>query len=168
MQFDPTTQQMRFDSPLGAMCLAASSQGLVGAWFIDQKHRPEGMQGAGAWPTRARHPVLRAAAAQLEAYFERRRSVFELPIDLRHGTPFQQAVWRALLEIDAGRTASYGALGRRIGKPGAARAIGAAVGRNTLSIIVPCHRILGSDGSLTGYAGGLQRKTALLQLEGVL
>ena len=99
-------------------------------------------------------------------YFAGHRTSFELPLDFGAGTDFQQAVWRALLKIPHGTTRSYGALSADIGKPTAVRAVGSAVGRNPLSIIVPCHRVMGADGSLTGYAGGLERKTALLQLEG--
>lgn len=95
------------------------------------------------------------------------RAGFDLALDLGGGTPFQQAVWQALLRIPRGQTASYGALARSIGKTQAVRAVGAAVGRNPLSVVVPCHRVLGSDGSLTGYAGGLERKQALLRLEGI-
>ena len=95
------------------------------------------------------------------------RAGFDLALDLGGGTPFQQAVWQALLRIPRGQTASYVALARSIGKPQAVRAVGAAVGRNPLSVVVPCHRVLGSDGSLTGYAGGLERKQALLRLEGI-
>jgi methylated-DNA-[protein]-cysteine S-methyltransferase len=110
--------------------------------------------------------VLRQALQQLQEYFDGRRTLFELPLDLRWGTAFQQSVWQALLAIPPGRTTSYAELGRRLGRPQAARAIGAAVGRNPMSVIVPCHRVLGTAGTLTGYAGGLERKTALLQLEG--
>jgi methylated-DNA-[protein]-cysteine S-methyltransferase len=112
--------------------------------------------------------VLQQAAAQLAEYFAGCRQCFELQLDLRAGTAFQQAVWQALLNLPYGHTTSYGELARRIGRPKAVRALGAAVGRNPVSIIVPCHRVMGADGSLTGYAGGLPRKTALLQLEGVL
>ena len=96
------------------------------------------------------------------------RCDFELPLDLEAGTSFQQAVWRALLQIPAGGTTSYGALGQCLGKPQASRAVGAAVGRNPVSVVVPCHRVLGTGGALTGYAGGLERKSALLRLEGAL
>ena len=168
MQFDPSMVQTRYQSPLGEMCLAASSAGLAGAWFIDQRYLPERLQGDEAWPRDDQNSVLQRAIAQLQDYFNGSRTVFDLPLDLRHGTPFQQAVWRALLTLEAGQTAGYGALGTRLGRPGAARAVGAAVGRNTISIIVPCHRVIGSAGSLTGYAGGLQRKAALLQREGTL
>jgi len=162
MKFDPHTVQTRYASPLGPMIVAATPQGLAGVWFEGQRHLPD----VSAWPHEASHPVLRQAIAQLEDYFAGRRSGFDLPLDLQGGTAFQQSVWQALLAIPAGGTTSYGTLSARIGKPAAVRAVGAAVGRNPVSIIVPCHRVLGADGSLTGYAGGLERKTALLALEG--
>jgi methylated-DNA-[protein]-cysteine S-methyltransferase len=111
--------------------------------------------------------VLKQATQQLMEYFAGTRTQFDLPLDLTGGTAFQQSVWQALLAIPQGATASYGQISSRIGKPAAVRAVGAAVGRNPVSIIVPCHRVMGADGSLTGYAGGLDRKTALLHLEGV-
>ena len=154
----------RYDSPLGRMLLAATGRGLAGVWFEGQKHGPDSR----GWPEDPRHPVLREAAAQLRAYFAGERDGFELPLDLQAGTAFQQSVWAALREIPRGGTASYAQLARRLGRPRAARAIGAAVGRNPVSVVVPCHRVLGTDGSLTGYAGGLDRKTALLKLEGAL
>jgi methylated-DNA-[protein]-cysteine S-methyltransferase len=150
-----------FESPLGRMTLAASSTGLAGVWFNDQKHMPD----VSRWPVQNDHPVLLQAMAQLQAYFAGTRQTFDVPLDTRRGTPFQQQVWQALLDIPAGQTTSYGTLSQRIGKSKAVRAVGAAVGRNPISIIVPCHRVLGADGSLTGYAGGLGRKTSLLQLE---
>jgi methylated-DNA-[protein]-cysteine S-methyltransferase len=109
--------------------------------------------------------VLLRAQAQLAEYFAERRRVFELPLDLSSGTAFQQTVWNGLLQISPGSTTAYGELARRIGKPLAVRALGSAVGRNPISIIVPCHRVVGASGALTGYAGGLDRKTALLRLE---
>ena len=154
----------RYESPLGTVLLAATDRGLAGVWFVGQRHGPDSR----GWREEPQHPVLREAIAQLRAYFAGERSRFELPLDLQAGTPFQQSVWQALLAIPPGGTTSYGQLARQVGKPQAARAIGAAVGRNPVSIIVPCHRVLGTGGSLTGYAGGLERKTALLQLEGVL
>ena len=163
MKFDPHTVQTRCPSPLGDMVLAATDHGLAGAWFDGQRHQPAMEH----WPTAPNHPVLLQAAAQLGEYFNGQRTQFNLPLDLRGGTPFQQAVWHALLGIGAGSVSSYGALGWQIHKPSAVRAVGAAVGRNPISVIVPCHRVLGADGSLTGYAGGLDRKTALLKLEGV-
>jgi methylated-DNA-[protein]-cysteine S-methyltransferase len=152
------------DSPLGGVTLAATDAGLAGLWFDQQRHWPD-MRG---WRTNDAHPVLREAAAQLLAYFAGQRERFDLPLDLSHGTAFQQSVWQALLAIPAGTTVSYGALSMDLGNPAAVRAVGAAVGRNPISVIVPCHRVLGSNGSLTGYAGGLDRKTALLELEGAL
>jgi methylated-DNA-[protein]-cysteine S-methyltransferase len=148
-------------SPLGSMTLAATATGLAGIWFDGQKHMPD----TGAWPVQADHPLLLLAANQLAQYFAGQRRQFDLPLDLDQGTVFQQAVWQGLLGIPAGQTVSYGALGARIGRAGAVRAVGAAVGRNPLSIVVPCHRVVGANGSLTGYAGGLERKAALLELE---
>jgi methylated-DNA-[protein]-cysteine S-methyltransferase len=152
------------DSTLGAITLAATDKGLAGVWFDQQRHWPD-MTG---WQARTDHPVLREAATQLGDYFAGRRQHFDLSLDLSHGTAFQQSVWQALLAIPAGQTTSYGALSAGVGNPAAVRAVGAAVGRNPISVIVPCHRVLGADGSLTGYAGGLDRKTALLELEGAL
>ena len=163
MKFDPRTVRTRYDSPLGPMTLAATEAGLAGAWFEGQRHLPPELE---RWPEQPTHPLLQRAAAQLDAYFAGRQSSFDLPLDLSGGTAFQQSVWRALLAIPSGQTTSYGAIAQGIGKPAAVRAVGAAVGRNPLSVIVPCHRVLGQGGSLTGYAGGLARKTALLQLEG--
>jgi methylated-DNA-[protein]-cysteine S-methyltransferase len=162
MKFDPSIVQARYDSPLGPMIVAATDRGLAGVWFEQQKHLPD----CGSWPYDPRHPVLREALDQLRGYFAGERTTFELPLDLQGGTPFQQAVWQALLAIPRGRTVTYRHVGEQAGRPGAMRAVGSAVGRNPLSIVVPCHRVVGSDGSLTGYAGGLERKRALLQLEG--
>jgi methylated-DNA-[protein]-cysteine S-methyltransferase len=150
-----------YDSPLGPMTLAASGKALVGVWFDGQKHMPD----ARGWPEQPAHPVLQQARKELTQYFAGERQQFDVPLDTGRGTDFQQQVWRALLDIPAGQTISYGTLGARIGRAAAVRAVGAAVGRNPLSIVVPCHRVLGANGSLTGYAGGLERKTALLQLE---
>ena len=152
------------DSALGGIILAATGKGLAGLWFHGQRHMPN-MTG---WQPAPRHPVLRETEQQLADYFAGRRRQFDLPLDLSHGTAFQQSVWQALLAIAPGRTTSYGALALAIGEPAAVRAVGAAVGRNPISVIVPCHRVLGADGSLTGYAGGLERKRALLKLEGAL
>ncbi|MBS0505751.1 MAG: methylated-DNA--[protein]-cysteine S-methyltransferase [Proteobacteria bacterium] len=165
MQFPRDTVQARTTTPLGDIRLAAGPHGLVGLWFDGQRHLPARLDGPGAWPTDDHHPLLRAAADQLRQYLAGQRQAFDLPLDLSGGTPFQQAVWRALLALPRGATTSYGALARQIGKPAAVRAVGAAVGRNPISVAVPCHRVLGQDGALTGYAGGLPRKVALLRLE---
>ena len=167
MKFDTSIVQTRFESPLGSMIIAATHKGLVGLWFDGQRHLPPELAVAGLWPSDPNHPVLRGAREQLSEYFAGKRTAFELPLDLAYGTAFQQSVWQALLKIPRGGTASYGEVSQRIGKPAAVRAVGAAIGRNPVSIIVPCHRVLGADGSLTGYAGGLERKIALLRLEGV-
>lgn len=153
------------DSPLGALRLVASPDGLAGLWFVQRQHHEPTVQQRSSWPFVASHPVLDTAAQQLAEYFLGLRRHFDLPLDLRQGTDFQRGVWQALLAIPAGATLSYGALADRIGNPQAVRAVGAAVGRNPLSIIVPCHRVVGATGKLTGYAGGLDRKQALLLLE---
>lgn len=167
MQFHPLTVQARADTPLGPMRLAASPNGLSGVWFEGQRHEPTAhLHGSEAWALApGDHPVLQEAAHQLQQYLGGQRQHFDLPLDLSGGTAFQQSVWRALLQIGRGQTISYGTLGRQLGNPSAVRAVGAAVGRNPLSVVVPCHRVLGADGSLTGYAGGLDRKRALLTLE---
>ena len=157
-------------TPLGQLTLAAGTHGLAGAWFEDQQHRPPALCGAGnaAWPSAPSHPVLREAAGQIEAYFSGALKVFDLPLDLSAGTDFQRTVWQALLALQRGQTCTYGELSKGIGRPLAVRATGGAIGRNPLSVIVPCHRVIGQGGALTGYAGGLARKRALLQLEGAL
>lgn len=155
----------RTASPLGELILACSDQGLCGVWFEGQRHGPQASVVQG-WQSAPDHPLLQATAAQLQDYFAGRRTVFDLPLDLSRGTAFQQTVWQALLAIAAGTHQSYGQLATRLNKPQAVRAVGAAVGRTPVSIIVPCHRVLGSTGQLTGYAGGLERKRALLLLEG--
>jgi len=149
-----------FASPIGNLLLAAGKVGLAGVWFERQKHRPDRT----GWKRAPDNPVLALAKRQLAEYFARRRREFELPLDPQ-GTPFQRAVWKAIAAVAYGETISYKELARRAGHPGAMRAVAAATGRNPLGIIVPCHRIVGADGSLTGYAGGLARKRALLALE---
>jgi methylated-DNA-[protein]-cysteine S-methyltransferase len=150
-----------WNSPLGPMLLAASQEGLVGAWFDGQRH----FTGRdAAWKSDAAHPVLRDAQRQLQAYFDRSLRRFEIALDPA-GTGFQRKVWLAIAAVPYGEVLTYGELARSAGAEGSARAAGAATGRNPLSIIVPCHRIVGADGALTGYAGGLQRKRVLLDLE---
>ena len=161
MKFHASTVQARYDSPLGPMIVAATDRGLAGLWFEGQRHLPD----SSGWPHAPEHPVLVRAVAQLRDYFTGQRVRFDLPLDLQGGTAFQQSVWQALLAIPSGGTTSYGAISERVGRPAAVRAVGAAIGRNPVSIIVPCHRVLGRDGSLPGYAGGLERQSALLGLE---
>lgn len=158
--------QRHMHTPLGNLVLLASPAGLAVVWFEGQSQLPSTWAHLPHAP--AEHAVLRHAARQLKEYFEGRRHAFDLPLDLSSGTPFQQSVWRDLLDIGYGHTCSYADVAQRIGKTRAVRAVGAAVGANPLGIIVPCHRVIGADGSLTGYAAGLERKTWLLQLEGGL
>ena len=161
MKFHISIVQTTWLGPLGPMVVAATDEGLAGVWFEDQRHMPDNAM----WRVAPEHPILVQATRQLKEYFSGERTHFDLPLDLQGGTSFQQSVWQALLAIPSGATTSYGEISTRIGKPAAVRAVGAAVGRNPVSVIVPCHRVLGRDGSLTGYAGGLERKTALLALE---
>lgn len=147
------------DSPVGLLRLIASAAGLSGVHFLDEP-RP-----ACDLPCNATHPVLARTAQQLEAYWQGRLTTFDLPLAPR-GTDFQRRVWEVLLTIDLGRRSWYGAIAGTIDSPRAVRAVGGAVGRNPLAIIVPCHRVLGRDGSLTGFAGGLERKRILLRHEG--
>lgn len=162
MKYPPHTVQARHNSPLGPILLAISHDALSALWFDGQRHQPDPT----SWPESPDHPVANLARAQLDEYFAGQRTAFDLPLDLSSGTAFQQAVWRALLTIPAGSTRSYGAISAEIGRPTAVRAVGGAIGRNPVSILVPCHRVVGASGALTGYAGGLERKIALLQLEG--
>jgi len=158
-------QALRIDSPLGPMLLACGQQGLCGTWFEDQQHGPTAAQET-SWSFTTTNPVLNAAQEQLQSYFKGQLQRFDLPLQWPQATVFKQSVWQALLHIPFGQTRSYGQLAAQLQRPQAVRALGAAVGRNPFSIIVPCHRVLGKDGSLTGYAGGLPRKQALLALEG--
>jgi methylated-DNA-[protein]-cysteine S-methyltransferase len=151
----------RNDSPLGGMLLVADGDALAGVYFNDQKYLPAI---APHWREAAAVPVLRAARRQLDDYFAGARTRFELPLATR-GTAFQRAVWRAIAAIAWGGTASYTDVAAGAGHAGSVRAAGAATGRNPWSIVVPCHRVVGRDGALTGYAGGLARKRALLALE---
>ncbi len=155
--------QTRIQSPLGPLTLAASDKGLALVWFDAQAHRSAEVDA----PDLPEHPHLRQAAREFAAYFANAHARFAVPLDPQ-GTPFQQRVWQQLRRIAPGAWLNYGDVARAIGQPAAVRAVGAAIGRNPLSIIVPCHRVVGSDGRLTGYAGGLPRKEALLAHEGAL
>jgi methylated-DNA-[protein]-cysteine S-methyltransferase len=144
------------------MLITATPKGLAGVYFKGQKHFPKRRE----WRRDVRHPVLRQAKQELAEYFAGKRSRFSVALDPL-GTDFQRSVWRQIARVAFGKTITYGELARRAGHPGSSRAAGAATGRNPVSIIVPCHRIMGANGALTGYAGGLHRKKALLALEGV-
>jgi methylated-DNA-[protein]-cysteine S-methyltransferase len=153
--------QRRIATPLGPLTAARSAAGLSGLWFDGQKHHPGTLD---APEDDGSDAVLSAAEAALTAYFSGKP--FDMPPLDPAGTAFQRAVWQALLSIAPGTPDTYGHLAERLGRAQAARALGAAVGRNPISILIPCHRVVGADGSLTGYAGGLDRKKALLNLEG--
>jgi methylated-DNA-[protein]-cysteine S-methyltransferase len=150
------------DSPLGPLTLIASDGALTGL-YLDGR-APDGLGGGDTRHSEADDSVLDEAARQLAEYFDGDRQRFDLPLRME-GTPFQRKVWQALCDIPYGETTSYGQLADRIGQPTAARAVGLANGRNPVSIVVPCHRVVGSDGSLTGYGGGLGNKQRLLDLE---
>lgn len=150
------------DSPVGPLTLVAADGALSGLYMEKQRHLPpEETFGAPGDP--GAEPFA-TAAAQLAAYFAGELTGFDVPLALR-GTPFQKRVWAALQEIPYGETTTYGELAVEIGKPSAARAVGLANGRNPVGVIVPCHRVIGSTGSLTGYGGGLDRKRHLLRFE---
>lgn len=155
----------RTTTPLGTYVLAADQRGLVGVWRLEQKRFPTALRMGTA--ITGPHPVLDEAERQLREYLAGTRVDFALPL-APDGTAFQQAVWQQLTAIPRGRTTTYGQIARALGRPRAAQAVGAAVGSNPLSIVVPCHRVMGSSGALTGYAGGIETKQALLALEGAL
>jgi methylated-DNA-[protein]-cysteine S-methyltransferase len=149
------------ESPVGKLKLVASDKGLVAVlWENDNPRRVR----LSELVEDKQHPVLLETERQLGEYFEGKRKTFSIALDMR-GTPFQKSVWEALLAIPFGETRSYGQLAKQLGSPQAVRAVGAANGRNPLSIIVPCHRVIGSTGKLTGFAGGLSTKAHLLGLE---
>ena len=147
------------DSPIGALTLVAEDGALVGLHMDRQRHAPDPLTHGAADPA-----VFGELTAQLDAYFAGGLTEFDVPVRL-HGTAFQRRVWERLRDIPYGETISYGELAARVGSPGAARAVGLANGRNPVAIVVPCHRVIGADGSLTGYGGGIDRKRWLLALE---
>jgi methylated-DNA-[protein]-cysteine S-methyltransferase len=150
-----------YESPRGRMLLVADDKALTGVYFIGQKYQPSIEP---EWTRDERHAPLRQARRELAEYFGGKRTRFTVKLS-PHGTPFQRAVWKAIAGVGFGKTIPYAELARRAGRPGSARAVGAATGRNPIGIIVPCHRIVGSNGALTGYAGGLSTKRALLAME---
>ena len=158
----------RIETPIGSMRAVARDDGLIMCEYENPTRLPAQLDrvrsrfGADAVP--GEHPILDQAKRELDEYFAGAREAFTIPLVL-DGTPFQTAVWRALLEIPFGAKTSYEKIAMRVGKPGAARAVGRANGDNRIAIIVPCHRVIGADGSLTGYGGGQQRKRRLLDLE---
>lgn len=152
----------QIDSPLGPLTVSASDAGLHAlefpqdSWFLPRDGWRE-----------ADHPLLSRARLQLDEYFAGRRRAFDLPL-APQGTPFQREVWFALADIPYGQTRTYAQLATRLGRPTASRAVGAANGRNPLGILLPCHRVVGANGALTGFSGGLEAKRFLLELEGAL
>jgi methylated-DNA-[protein]-cysteine S-methyltransferase len=151
----------KINSPVGKLTLVASDEGLVAVlWDSDKPGRVR----LGKLTKQHNHSVLTQAERQLKEYFARKRKSFSVPLDMR-GTHFQRSVWEALLAIPFGETRSYGQVAKQLGNPQAMRAVGAANGRNPISIIVPCHRVIGSSGKLSGFAGGLEAKERLLDLE---
>lgn len=147
------------DSPIGELTVVAEDGALVGLYMTGHRPAPD----PESFGERV-DDALPAATAQLAEYFAGERTAFDLPL-APHGTAFQQAVWAALRDIPYGETRSYGELAAALGRPGASRAVGLANGRNPISIVVPCHRVVGAGGKLTGYAGGMERKSWLLALE---
>ena len=151
----------RLDTPIGALAIVAHGDAIVSVRARGQRHAP-------AWPLGPEAPddaLLLRACAQLRLYFAGERASFELPL-APAGTPFQQAVWQALQTIEAGSTRSYADVARTLGRPSAVRAVASAIGRNPCLVLVPCHRVVGSDGALTGFAAGLPAKRWLLAHEG--
>ena len=148
-------------TPVGALTLVAGANGLAAILWENDDPRRVRLQRVTPDP---QNPLLREAVRQLTEYFDGERRTFDLPLDFA-GTPFQRSVWNALLAIPYGETRSYAQVARQIGSPAAVRAVGAANGRNPISIIAPCHRVIGSSGQLTGFAGGLEAKAKLLALE---
>lgn len=155
--------QRQVDSPIGTLTLVATDDALVAVLWPEER---EGRVRFSTEPTTApqSHTVLADAATQLAEYFAGERVRFDIPVELR-GTEFQQQVWRSLAEIPFGETSTYGKQAAAIGRPAAVRAVGAANGRNPLSLVLPCHRIVGADGKLTGFAGGIETKRWLLDHE---
>lgn len=149
------------ETPLGPVILTTDGEALTGLYFEGQKHF-SGIHSD--WHESARNPILDTTCRQLAEYFSGYRADFHLPV-APQGTGFQRAVWQTLQTVGFGERLSYSDLARKAGRPQAVRAVGAAVGRNPISVLIPCHRIVGKDGRLTGYAGGLARKAALLKLE---
>ncbi|HLV24966.1 MAG TPA: methylated-DNA--[protein]-cysteine S-methyltransferase [Gemmatimonadales bacterium] len=160
---------LTLESPIGNLLLTARDEGLTGVWFEQHRHAPQerGSEAVTASSTSEAARILRSAADQLAEYFAGERRQFTLALAAR-GTPFQLQVWRALASIPYGSAVSYAWLAERVEKPTAIRAVGGANARNPLSIVVPCHRVIGANGSLTGFGGGLERKRWLLEHEGAL
>jgi methylated-DNA-[protein]-cysteine S-methyltransferase len=156
------THYTHLETPLCTLRLTSNGEALTGLYLLpDHRHAPEI---TADWQESPNLPIFQQAAMQLTEYFAHQRTAFSLPLNAS-GTDFQKRVWAELTQIPYGQTISYGELARRLGNPSASRAVGLANGKNPISIIVPCHRVIGANGKLTGYGGGLTRKEALLALE---
>ncbi len=156
----------KIKSPVGELTLVANDQYLIAVlWEIDKIESKESRVRLPAMELGKNHPILRQTETQLKEYFSGQRRNFELPLQFFSGTEFQTSVWRALQKIPFGKTRNYGQLAKTIARPLACRAVGAANGKNPISIIVPCHRVIGADGSLTGFAGGMKAKEFLIEFE---
>lgn len=153
-------------TPVGQLQIAVSSRGITGIYMQESTHPPAPEDLGSALAAPGEHPLLEQCARELHEYFEAQRTEFSVPLDA-HGTEFQQRVWAQLAAIPYGESRSYGEIALELGDAKLTRAVGTANGRNPISIIVPCHRVIGADGSLTGYAGGLAAKLLLLRLEGI-
>jgi methylated-DNA-[protein]-cysteine S-methyltransferase len=158
------TRHATVETPLGALTLVAAGDALVGCSFPRQWYRPDGSGFGPSAVDAAQDPLLADVGRQLDEYFAGERREFQVPI-ATSGDPFQERVWALLREIPYGATTTYGEIAARLGDASLARDVGAAVGRNPVGVLIPCHRVIGKDGRLTGYAGGLERKAALLELE---
>ena len=149
-----------YESPLGKMFITESNEKITGIYFEGQKHFPKAIN---EWNL-SLTTQIKKAISQLQEYFNGERREFQLPLK-PEGTAFQYQVWEQIAKVQHGETIQYGEIAKNIGKPNSSRAVGSATGKNPISVIIPCHRVLGKSGKMTGYAGGLNRKEALLQLE---
>jgi methylated-DNA-[protein]-cysteine S-methyltransferase len=162
LEFNIINHYCYYKSPIGTLTLQANSQGLLGVWFETQDTQPENLG-----LLNKQQPILTQAIVQLEEYFRGEREYFTVSIAAT-GTVFQQQVWSALATIPFGKTWCYQEIANAIGNPNAVRAVGLANSKNPVSILIPCHRVIGKNGKLTGYAGGVERKQALLEHEGII
>jgi methylated-DNA-[protein]-cysteine S-methyltransferase len=150
-----------FNAPFGELLLVANATHLIGIYFDDCDHVPSARNG---WSLDPKHSILRDTSLQLQEYFDRKRTTFSVPVHFA-GTDFQNRVWKEIALIPYGKTITYSELAEKAGAPNAIRAAGSSTGRNALSIVIPCHRVVGKNGGFGGYAGGLERKRFLLNLE---
>ena len=166
MMFDANTSQSLIPTPIGDILILCSGKGLRGCWFIGQSHFPRDALDQCSTDLTIGMRFHQTVKRQLDLYFNNQIDKFEIELDLNSmGTPFQMEVWHALLSIPFGQTVSYSDISRKINRPNSTRAVGAAIGKNPISVIIPCHRVIGANGNLTGYAGGIERKKYLLNLE---